>query len=509
MTGSTGTAWQQRIETLLCALADARRDAAAAQAREVALLAEAVEIAQAMAQDAGGPTSVADIPMRSLAAQIGAAARVSDRTVQKHMSDAVVLVEKFPATFAAWAAGDVSRGHVRVLVDAGAAIDDDAARAVFEDATLEVARRETPGRLKPAARLLATRLHLVPLKERHTVAATKREVWVRDLDDGMAELIAILPAAIAHGIRDRLDQYARRVMDARSAGGGASTIGTAGRAGGGASTSGTAGSAGAAVGATSDGALLPHPDTTNATHPTNTRPADTTTDTRQISEVRADVFADLLLTGHASPESTNDAIPAGEAIIARVQVTVPALTALGADDTPAELIGKGPIDTATALRLAGTATGWDRVLTHPVTGTVLAIDRYRPSDHLKRTLRVRDEHCRFPGCRIPTYRSDIDHTTAREHDGPTELTNLAHLCRRHHTLKHHSAWRVRQTPDGILHWTSPTGREHPDHPARTLTFTTATATTVAKGTHGHLALVVAHDTDTQPPPAASPEPPPF
>ncbi|CAN7401264.1 DUF222 domain-containing protein [Microbacterium sp. LjRoot45] len=451
MTGSTGTAWQQRIETLLCALADARRDAAAAQAREVALLAEAVEIAQAMAQDAGAPSAVADIPIRSLAAQIGAAARVSDRTVQKHMSDAVVLVERFPATFATWAAGDISRGHVRVVVDAGVGIDDDAARAVFEDAALEVARRETPGRLKPAARILAARLHPIPLQERHTAAAATREVWVRDLDDGMAELIAILPAAIAHGIRDRIDQYARRVIDARG-------VGKRGAAGSG---------GGASPGGATDGALLP--DTNRAdTHPTDTRP----TDTRRISEVRADVFADLLLTGHASPDVSNDAISADEAIIARVQVTVPALTALGADDTPAELVGKGPIDTATALRLAGTATGWDRVLTHPITGNVLAIDRYRPSDHLKRTLRVRDEHCRFPGCRTPTYRSDIDHTTAREHDGATELTNLAHLCRRHHTLKHHSAWKVRQTPDGILHWTSPTGRHYPDHPARTLVFTT-------------------------------------
>ncbi len=450
MTGTTPTAWQLRIETLLHALADARRDAAAAQAREVALLAEAVEIAQAMAQDAGGPASVADIPIRSLAAQIGAAARVSDRTVQKHMSDAVVLVERFPATFAAWACGDVSRGHVRVVVDAGVLIEDDAARAVFEDATLEVARRETPGRLKPAARILAARLHPVPLQERHTVAAATREVWVRDLDDGMAELIAILPAAIAHGIRDRLDQYARRVIDARSGGAGAAP----------------------APAPTVDGALLPHAETAAATDArTNTRPIDT----RPISEVRADVFADLLLTGHATPDVSNDAIPAGEAIIARVQVTIPVLTAVGHDDAPAELIGKGPIDTATALRLAGTATGWDRVLTHPVTGTVLAIDRYRPNDHLKRTLRVRDEHCRFPGCRTPTHRSDIDHTTAREHDGPTELTNLAHLCRRHHTLKHHSAWRVRQTPDGILHWTSPTGRTYPDHPARTLTFTTEQA----------------------------------
>ena len=243
----------------------------------------------------------------------------------------------------------------------------------------------------------------------------------------MAELIATLPAHLAHGIRDRVNRYARRVIDAR----------------------GTAGGDGS-------GMLLDEP---------------VVQDRRGIDEVRADVFADLLLTGHATPEVSNDSLPEGEAIVAHVQITVPALTVLGADTTPAELTGHAPIDTATALRLAATAPGWDRVLTHPMTGTVLAVDRYRPSDQLKRTLRVRDEHCRFPGCRIPVRRCDIDHTTAREHDGPTEVTNLAHLCRRHHTLKHHSAWQVKQTPDGVLHWTSPTGRSYPDRPTRTLVFT--------------------------------------
>ncbi|KZE90636.1 hypothetical protein AVP41_00155 [Microbacterium sp. TNHR37B] len=136
------------------------------------------------------------------------------------------------------------------------------------------------------------------------------------------------------------------------------------------------------------------------------------------------------------------------------------------------LAGRSPIDTDTALRLAGTAPGWDRVLTHPISGGVLAVDRYRPSEHLRRVLSVRDEHCRFPGCRVPVRRCDIDHTVAREHDGPTDVTNLAHLCRRHHTLKHHSAWRVTQTPGGVLHWTSPLGRDYPDAPARTLVFTT-------------------------------------
>jgi len=413
------------VDAMLDELVEIRRGVAALQAREAAVLSRAVEVARAHA-DVPGPSKVRDIPMRSMAAQIGAALRVSDRTVQRQLSDALVLTERFPATWAALAAGEVSRAHVRVIVEAGLPIEDDGARAVFQEAALEVARRETPGRLKPAARLLAARLHPVPLEERHAVAARGRSVWVRDLDDGMAELIATLPAHLAHGIRDRLDQHARRVIDARGTG--------------------------AAEG---DGTLFDEP---------------AVQDRRGIDEVRADVFADLLLTGHATPEVSNASMPEAEAIVAHVQVTVPVLTVLEADTTPAELTGHAPIDTATALRLAGTATGWDRVLTHPVTGTVLAVDRYRPSDQLKRTLRVRDEHCRFPGCRIPVRRCDIDHTTAREHDGPTEISNLAHLCRRHHTLKHHSAWRVRQTPDGILHWTSPTGRRYPDRPARTLVF---------------------------------------
>jgi hypothetical protein len=416
------------VETLLDALARTRRRRAALDAEETALLAAAVDLTRA--QDAvPGPSEVRDIPLRSLSAQIGALWRMSDRTVQRQLSDAVVLVGSFPATHAALEAGEVSRAHVSVIVAEGLPIPDDEARALYEAAVLEIARRETPGRLRPAARMLANRLHPVPLQERHALAATARNVWVRDLDDGMAELIATLPAALAHGIRDRLDRYARREIEARRD-----------------------------LDARREPAL-DTPDTRSAT------------DTRSVGEIRTDVFTDLLLTGHATPEVSSASIPEAEAIIAHVQITVPVLTAIGHDTTQAELTGHAPIDTATALRLAGTASGWDRVLTHPVTGTVLAVDRYRPSDHLKRVLRVRDEHCRFPGCRIPTRRCDIDHTIAREHDGPTELANLAHLCRRHHTLKHHSAWRVKQTPDGALHWTSPTGKVYPDLPARTLTFT--------------------------------------
>jgi len=433
------------VDEVVDELVEIQRALSALHARRAVVLARAVEVTRAQ-DDVPGPSEIRDIPLRSMAAQIGAALRVPDRTVERDLSDAIVLTGRFPATHAALADGVISHAHAKVIVAAGLPIADDDARAVFEVAVLEVARRETPGRLEPAARLLAARLHPVPLAERHAVAAKTRSVWVRDLEDGMAELIATLPAHLAYGIRDRVDRYARRVIDAR----GDAAVGRAG-----AVSDDLAGDRGDSAQAT-EGTLF---DETAAR------------DHRGIDAVRADVFADLLLTGHATPDISNASTPEAEAIVAHVQVTVPVLTALGADTAPAELTGHAPIDTATALQLAATAPGWDRVLTHPVSGTVLAVDRYRPSDQLKRTLRVRDEHCRFPGCRIPVRRCDIDHTTAREHDGPTEVTNLAHLCRRHHTLKHHSAWRVRQTPDGVLHWTSPTGRSYPDRPARTLFFT--------------------------------------
>ena len=65
---------------------------------------------------------------------------------------------------------------------------------------------------------------------------------------------------------------------------------------------------------------------------------------------------------------------------------------------------------------------------------------------------------------MPAVRCDIDHTIDAAKGGETSRHNNAHLCRRHHVLKHATPWRVRQLPRGILEWTSPTGRIYTDHP---------------------------------------------
>lgn len=465
-----------RIESLLDEITRTRRELSALHAREAQLLSAALDVAREQGSRESR-SAARDIPVRSMAAQIAAAVRASDRTIQQRLDSSAVLVHRFAATFAALASGTIDRAHAQVIVDAGLAIDDDDARAVYESAAVEIAARETPGRLRPAVRLLAQRLHPVPLAERHQSAATRRDVSVRDLDDGMAELIATLPAPLAHGIHDRLTRLARAGIDARQvdAAGSSHEAGSRNDADSrpDAGSPGTAASQGADACAREEDLFGGSAAGAGGAGGAGHAPADSG-DLRSLGEVRADAFADLLLTGHATPEAINLSTAEADAIVAHVTITVPALTLLGGDDAaaePAQLVGRGPIDPRTARRLAGGATGWDRVLTHPVTGVVLAVDRYRPSEQLRRSLRVRDEHCRFPGCRQPTHRCDIDHTIAREHDGPTKIRNLAHLCRRHHVLKHNSAWRVSQREDGVLEWTSPTGRVYPDLPARTLAFT--------------------------------------
>ena len=65
---------------------------------------------------------------------------------------------------------------------------------------------------------------------------------------------------------------------------------------------------------------------------------------------------------------------------------------------------------------------------------------------------------------------DLDHTVDFAFGGQTSEDNLAHLCRRHHTLKHESAWTVVQRQGGVLEWTSPSGRVYPDIPTSRVMF---------------------------------------
>jgi hypothetical protein len=93
--------------------------------------------------------------------------------------------------------------------------------------------------------------------------------------------------------------------------------------------------------------------------------------------------------------------------------------------------------------------------------------QYRPSTALQRFVRCRDMTCRFPGCDAPAEQCDIDHAIAYP-GGPTHPSNLRCLCRKHHLLRTFwigaDGWADRQSPDGTIMWTAPTGRTYITHP---------------------------------------------
>ncbi|MBI2017392.1 MAG: DUF222 domain-containing protein [Candidatus Rokubacteria bacterium] len=84
---------------------------------------------------------------------------------------------------------------------------------------------------------------------------------------------------------------------------------------------------------------------------------------------------------------------------------------------------------------------------------------------LRRALHHRDRGCRFPGCGVRFGQGH--HLRHWAHGGPTTLSNLALLCRRHHRAVHEEGYQVDRQPDGELRFRRPDGRLLPEvpHPA--------------------------------------------
>ncbi|MGA6094340.1 DUF222 domain-containing protein [Microbacterium sp. NPDC079356] len=428
---------------------DVAVELARAQVRELRMLAAAGRLAEAQTAQRNARVQVHDMALRSIAAEVGGVMRVTDRTVQRRIGEARTLIEGFPATVEAWEQGRIVRGHANAILETGTSLPAEM-WAEFEQVAITRCERDTPNRVRGELKILAHRMHPRSFAERHEEAAATRCVRIVPGRDGMSDVIATVPTVIAEGIHDRLTQQARAIIDTRD------------------ERVAARGCAGVAFGeAASDGDTDGDRDDDAA--------AIIATDQRSIDQVRADVLADLLLAGTPALDDTRDttAGPLG-AIRARVQVLIPAATLTGEDDGPSDLAGRSPIDPATARTLAGGAGMWERLFHDPTTGVTVATDSYRVPSGMRRFLQARDQHCRFPGCRVAAIRCEVDHTHDYALGGRTELSNLAHLCQRHHSMKQFTAWRVRQLKGGVLEWTSPLGRIYrEDAPTPAVAFTPA------------------------------------
>lgn len=478
----------------------------------------------------GGSSGGAELGFRSLRMELATAMHESEHTAERLLQTAYDARRSFPAALQALGAGEISMGHLRVVTSEGAPLTvgdgelEVEKRERYERRVLEVARQETPNRLRPVARRLAAHEQRESLEEQHERAAAQRCLRLVGAEDGMADLIAHLPAVDAHAIYDRVARIAKKT--ARAGGAGGSVAGGAG----GSVIGGAVTNASGGPNAQPASAGQPHPGAHGVEAPPRTDSGQVDVARRPIAAVRVDVYRDLLLGAN------DDTATAADGVAGRVQVLISEAVlrlrspfagavarsgagagarddgeagetsevgetvetwetggigeaseanetgpprsgpesdegseAGGEGERVAELVGYGPLAEGVARRVAAEATAWD-LLAVDSAGNLRSVDRYRPTPAIRRYLGARDQHCRAPGCRVPTHRCDVDHTVAAEDGGPTAVENLAHLCRGHHMLKHHSDWRVEQEPNGTMVWTSPTGRTHRDTPASRVRF---------------------------------------
>ena len=104
------------------------------------------------------------------------------------------------------------------------------------------------------------------------------------------------------------------------------------------------------------------------------------------------------------------------------------------------------------------------VLQHDADGRVVEVGARTRTipPALRRALQHRDGGCRFPGCGVRFGQGHHIHHWAQ--GGPTTLSNLVLLCRRHHRAVHEEGFQVDRDSDGELRFRRPDGQPILDVP---------------------------------------------
>jgi hypothetical protein len=157
----------------------------------------------------------------------------------------------------------------------------------------------------------------------------------------------------------------------------------------------------------------------------------------------------------------------GTGLVSRVTLTIPEDILARPPSSGRPLPGPGPDPPAgilaRALRAAAVAADRARAVAQAdaAAGGCAHQDAspaYRPPARLRDYVTARDLTCRYPTCRQPAWRGDLDHTIPFEKSHLTCSCNLGGLCRTHHIIKQHLCWSLHQTAPGTFRWTTPSGR---------------------------------------------------
>jgi hypothetical protein len=363
-----------------------------------------VAIAGEYADEDGGIFGCVDDEERE---DVATALRLSPTTAQNRIDVARVLVGHLPNTISALSTGEISVAHATVIArETATAIRNGLSQeSVFrvEQTALAHAEFHTPGQVASKVKTTIAKLAPEEFEEIADRARDARRVSCYPEADGMATVIAILPAEDAQTVMKSIEAFIvkRNNQDADQSDG------------------------------LSDWSLL------------------------SADMKRADALT--AITSQALASMADDVHPHRRPITISVAIDLPTL--LGLAENPGQLAGYGAIPASVARRLAADGH-WQRFVSDPTTGNLLDFGRekYTPPQELVDYLLARDRICRFPGCRRTGQSSDIDHAQSWETGGETNPANLGLLCRRHHRMKTHGGWSLESNPDGSCLWKSPQGK---------------------------------------------------
>ena len=397
--------------------------------------------------------------------EIAAALRLSPATAQAKLDTARILVNELPATCAALASGEISAAHANVIARESAPLlrggIDRELIAQIEKSAIASAEFHTPAQVANKIRTAVARALPVECEESFARAHELRKVSCYPERDGMATVIALLSAPDAQSVMVAIERHLQRkdrqALHLISAQNSYATDQNS---------------------ATDQNTLSGNNDLATSSEIGNPW---------KIDNRRADAFIEIInqyLTTDIADQTGADQTGADQTATDQtgtsagnlskqkkikninrkpisINVTVDLPTLLGIAENPAQLTGYGPIPASLARELAADGN-WQRFITDPRSGELLDLGRksYRPSQYLVDFLLARDRTCRFPGCRYPAHRSDIDHVTPWDEGGKTTPENLGALCRRHHRLKTHGGWKVTSASDGSCEWISPNGKHY-------------------------------------------------
>ena len=335
------------------------------------------------------------VGLKSTAHWLGWACSMAAGTAREHLRVARALPD-LPLTVAEFRAGRLSYSKVREITRV--------ADRVEEKVLVDMARAMT------ASQLARTVSSFRAVDGTRLDQEARREARWHVREDGMVEIRAVLPAEIGAELLTALELALDRD--------GSEPPGSAGH------------------GDPVDLAEPVDPDVARAAEIT----AEATLDQR-----RADALGDLART-YLAAEPDDRSGEDRHLVVVQVSAgslgqDVPAGTSPGPTSQRCGILDAGPLEPTTAERLA--CTGKVSLEVADAAGEILHLGRSRrlASRAQRRALRLRDATCTFPGCH-QTKHLDAHHLTPWSEGGPTDLDELALLCRRHHVMVHEGGLRL-------------------------------------------------------------------